>query len=108
MWESLTSWLQGVAEEYGVDPVVYAVIYVGAAPLFFGSVAWLVRNLRRHKPIAVPLVATAIFFSAPTLYVFAAGRNLPAWVYVVLLALGIIGAVLTARRIRDRSRRAAP
>ena len=108
MWESLVSWLQGLGAEYGVDPVTYAVIYLGAAPLFFGSTVWLVRSLRRRGPIGLPLLSTAIFFSAPTVYVFAAGRNLPAWVYILLVALAIIGAVIAARRVRNRARQAGP
>ena len=76
MWEEVIAWLLSLGEEYGVDPVVYAVIYIGAAPLFFASVGWLVRTLRRRGPIALPLLSTAVFFSLPTLYVFAAGRDL--------------------------------
>ena len=108
MWEALTTWLQGVAEQYGVDPVVYGIIYVGAAPLFFGSVAWLVRSIRRHHPVALPLLSTAAFFSAPTLYVFIAGRNLPVWVYALLVALAVVGIVVTARKVRARVQRAVP
>lgn len=104
MWDELTRWLTSVADEYGVDPVVYGVIYVGAAPLFFASLAWLVRSIRRRGPIGLPLASTALFFSAPTLYVFLAGRNLPAWVYAILVLLALAGAVATVRRVRGQLR----
>lgn len=107
MWD-LVDWLLRLGEDYGVDPVIYAVIYVGALPFFLASLAWLVRRLRRRGHLAVPLVLTTFFFLAPTLYVFVAGRNLPAWVYAVLIGLAVIGAVATARKVRSRLREPAP
>ena len=105
MWDDLLAWLGGLGEEYGVDPLVYAVLYVGAAPFFFGSLAWLVRSIRRHDAILGPALSTAFFFSLPTLYVFVAGRNLPWWVYALLIGLAILGAIGAMRRVRDASRR---
>lgn len=105
MWEDLGGWLTSLGDEYGVDPIVYAVIYVGAAPLFFGSVAWLVNRLRKREPIGLPVLSTAFFFSLPTLYVLWAGRNLPAGVYAVLVGLAVIGAAMTLRAIREQLRR---
>jgi peptidoglycan/LPS O-acetylase OafA/YrhL len=104
MSEDLLAWLLSLGDEYGVDPVVYAVIYVGAAPLFFASLVWLVSALRRRGPIVLPLLSTAFFFSAPTLYVFVAGRNLPPWVYAVVIGLAVLGVVMTVRRIREQLR----
>jgi hypothetical protein len=106
MWEDLLAWLFSLGEEYGVDPVVYAAIYLGSAPLFFASLVWLVRTLRRHGPIGLPLLLTAFFFSLPTLYIFVAGRNLPPWVYAVLVGLAVLGVLLTVRRIREQLKRA--
>ena len=104
MWEDLLAWLQSLGDEYGVDPVVYAVIYVGAAPFFIASLVWLVRTLRRHGPIGLPLLSTAFFFIAPTLYVLVAGRDLPPWVYAVLIGLAVLGVVMTVRKIREQLR----
>jgi peptidoglycan/LPS O-acetylase OafA/YrhL len=104
MWEDLLAWLMSLGDEYGVNPVVYTVIYLGAAPFFFASLVWLVRTLRRRGHIGVPLLSTAFFFSAPTLYVFVAGRNLPPWVYAVIIGLAALGVVMTVRRIREQLR----
>jgi peptidoglycan/LPS O-acetylase OafA/YrhL len=105
MWDELLAWLGSLGEDYGVDPLIYAILYVGAAPFFFGSLAWLVRSIRRRDPLVLPAVSTAVFFSLPTLYVFVAGRNLPAWVYAVLIGLAIIGAIGVLRRIATALRR---
>ena len=104
MIEDAVRWLLELGDRYGVNPGVYAVIYVGAAPFFFGSLAWLVRNLRRRGDLAMPMASTAFFFSAPTLYVFLAGRNLPWWVYAVLIGLAVVGTVTTVRRVRRQLR----
>lgn len=105
MWDDLVAWLGSLGEDYGVDPLIYAVLYVGAAPFFFGSLAWLVRNIRRRDQLVIPALCTAFFFSLPTLYVFVAGRNLPGWVYGLLIALAIIGAIGVMRRIGSALRR---
>ena len=102
MLQDAIDWLLRLGDEYGVDPVIYAVIWVGALPPFLVSSGWLVRRLRRRESLVVPLVATAFFFFAPTLYVFAAGRNLPVWVYLVIGGLTLFGAVRTVRSIRRR------
>ncbi len=104
MWEDLVDWLGSLGEQYGVDPVVYAVLYVGSAPFFFGSLAWLIRRLRRHEVWAAPAASTALFFSLPTIYVVLAGRNLPWWAWAALIGLTVLGAVSVLRRIRAELR----
>jgi ABC-type Co2+ transport system permease subunit len=105
MVDGLIDWLGGLGEQYGVDPVVYAVLYVGAAPLLFVSLGWLIRSTRRHESMLGPAVASVFFFSLPSLYVVVAGRDLPAWVYAVLAVLAGIGAVITVRHVRKAVRR---
>jgi hypothetical protein len=101
VWEDLLEWLGGLGDAYGVDPLVYAVLYVGSAPLFFGSLAWLTRRLRRREDWLVPGASTALFFSLPTLYVVIAGRDLPWGVYAVLIGLAGFGALGALRRVRS-------
>ena len=102
--DGLIDWLGSLGEQYGVDPVVYAVLYVGAAPFFFISLGWLINRLRRHEPWAVPAASTTFFFILPTLYVVLAGRNLPWWTWAVLVGLTVLGAVSAIRRIRSEMR----
>lgn len=105
MWDDLLAWLGSLGKEYGVDPLVYAILYVGAAPLFFGSLAWLIRSIRRRNSLVGPAISAAFFFSLPTLYVVVAGRNLPWWAYGLLAALTILGAVSAIGRVRSALRR---
>jgi|SRR5919106_5602946 hypothetical protein len=104
MLRDAIDWLLRLGDEHGVDPVAYVVIWLGALPLFLLSTGWLVRRLRRREQVVLPLTATAVLFLAPTLYVFAAGRDLPAWVYLFLGGLTALGAVSSIRSIRRRVR----
>ena len=104
-WDDLLAWLGSLGKDYGVDPLIYAILYVGAAPFFFGSLAWLIRSIRRRDALVLPAVSTAFFFSLPTLYVFVAGRNLPPWVYAHLIGLAIFGAIGVIRRVGSALRR---
>ena len=105
MVDDLLAWLGSLGEDYGVDPLVYAILYIGAAPFFFGSLAWLVRSIRRRDSLLAPALSIAFFFSLPTLYVLVAGRDLPPWVYAVLIVLAIIGAISVMRRVGSALRR---
>ncbi len=107
MWEDIVTWLLGLGDQYGVDPLVYAVVYVGALPFMLLSLAWLVRRLRRGQPIVIPLASAIFFFLAPNLYIVLAGRDLPTGVYAVLVVLTVIGAITTWRRVRERVHRGA-
>ena len=105
MWDDLLAWLGSLGEDYGVDPLIYAILYVGAAPLFFGSLAWLIRSIHRRDSLLGPATSTAFFFSLPTLYVVTAGRNLPPWAYAVLIGLAIVGGIGVLRRVGSVLRR---
>jgi peptidoglycan/LPS O-acetylase OafA/YrhL len=104
MIEESIDWILRLGDDHGVDPLVYAVIWVGSLPFFLLSLGWLVQRLRRRREFVLPLTVTSFFFLAPTLYVFVAGRDLPAWVYALLVGLAVVGAITTARRVRRRLR----
>ena len=102
-WEALRAWFLGLGEAYGVDPVIFGVIYVGAIPFFTASVALVVRNLRRGTSIALPALAAGFFFVSAYLYLLVAGHDIPAWVYAMIAALVVGGAWSAVRKIRARA-----
>jgi hypothetical protein len=104
MWESIQTWFFSLGAEYGVDPIIFGAIYVGAIPFFTASLAWLVRNLRQKKPASLPAFLTGFFFLSAYLYLLAVGQNIPWWVYGAILALIAFGAYSTIRKIRARVR----
>ena len=73
MWESFVEWFLGLGEAYGVNPIIFGSIYVGAIPFFTLSMGWLVRNLRQKKPITQPALLAGFFFISAYLYLMIAG-----------------------------------
>lgn len=106
MFETLNDWFLGLGADYGVNPYIFGAIYVGAIPLFTASVAWLVRNARRGRSVAVPALAAGFFFVSAYLYLIVAGRNVPIWVYAFVALLVVGGAWSTVRSVRTKVARA--
>lgn len=102
MPDGLRDWFFSLGAAYGVDPLVFGAIYVGAIPFFTLSVAWLVRNARAGRPVAVPALAAGFFFVSAYLYLIAVGRNVPGWVYGAVALLVAGGAWSTVRSVRRR------
>ncbi len=99
-WNSIQTWFFGLGAKYGVNPVIFGAIYVGAIPFFSLSLAWLIRNIRRKISILLPLFFTGFFFISAYLYLLVVGRNVPFWVYLFIAAMIIFGIYSTVKKIR--------
>lgn len=97
--EAIYTWFMGLGAEYGVNPLVFGAIYVGAIPFFTLSLAWLVRNLKQKKSAVFPALFTGFFFISAYLYLIIAGRNVPFWVYLFIAFLVGAGVWSTIRKI---------
>ena len=102
MFDALRDWFFGLGAQYGVNPLIFGAIYVGAIPLFTASVAWLVRNARAGRSVVAPALAAGFFFVSAYLYLIVAGQNVPWWVYAFVVALVVGGAVSTVRSVRKK------
>ncbi|CAN5725698.1 hypothetical protein BH24ACI3_BH24ACI3_00250 [soil metagenome] len=100
MIESIYTWFLSLGAEYGVNPFIFGAIYIGAVPFFSISVAWLIRNYRRRRSIILPALSAMFFFISAYIYLIIAGRNVPIWVYGVVVLLILIGAYSTIKKIR--------
>lgn len=100
----LHGWFFGLGARYGVDPVVFGAIYVGAIPFFLLSSGWLVRRLRAGRSIVVPVMCAGFCFVSAYLYLAIAGHDIPRWVWAALALLAVYGAFSTVRDVRRRSR----
>lgn len=100
---SLSDWFFGLGEAYGVNPIIFGSIYVGAIPFFMLSIAWLVRRLRAGQSIVVPVLCAGFCFVSAYLYLAIAGRNIPIWVWAMLGLLIAYGAISTVRDVRKRA-----
>ena len=102
MWEAFTDWFLSLGARYGVNPFIFGGIYIGAIPFFSLSITWLVRNYRRGKSIALPAMSALFFFISAYIYLIIAGRNVPWWVYGVVVLLIVYGAYSTIRKVRGK------
>jgi len=98
---AFSGWLLGLGPRYGVNPVVFAALYVGSIPFFFVALAWTIRRIRSRRPAVIPALITGFFFLSAYLYVLVFGHGLPWWVYPAILALVSTGAVSAIRRARS-------
>lgn len=103
MLASVTAWFNSLGESYGVDPLVFGAIYVGAIPFFLLSVAWLVRRRRAGQSTVLPTLAAGFFFVSAYLYLAVVGRNIPVWVWLFVAALLAYGAWSAVRDIKRKS-----
>lgn len=102
LFETLKEWFFGLGENYGVNPIIFGSIYVGAIPFFTLSIGWLVRNYRKKKSIVLPALSAGFFFVSAYLYLIIAGRNVPFWVYLFIIALVVGGGVSTYNKIQSK------
>ncbi len=101
----MSDWLASISElaaGYGVNLIVFASIYIGAIPVFWLGVAWIVSNLRKSLSITFPVLFTGLVTISSYLYVIAVGNSVPIWVYVVIAALIVYGMVALALNIRSK------
>ncbi len=95
-------WFLSLGENYGVNPIVFGSIYVGAIPFFTISIGWLVQNYRKKKSIILPALSATFFFISAYLYLIIAGRNVPIWVYAVVIVMVGVGAYSTIKKVKGR------
>ena len=101
-WSQVQEWFFNLGNQYGVNPIIFGSIYVGAIPFFLLSLSWLIRRLRQKKSIVVPLLLTGFFFISAYLYLIIAGKNIPVWVYGIIAALVGYGAYSAYQKVQKK------
>ena len=103
IWSAFIDWFMGLGSAYGVDPIIFGSIYVGAIPVFWVAVAWLIRNLRQGRSTLPPILSASLLMLSPYIYLFWVGENLPLWVYLFAGGLVAYGAVATVNKVRTQA-----
>lgn len=96
----LLDWFYNLAESYHVNPIIFGSIYFGAIPFFTASVAWLVRNIRKKKPVVLPVLCTGLTFTSAYIYLIIVGHNVPLWVYFFIAIMILYGSYSTFRKVK--------
>lgn len=101
-FELAKDWFFSLGENYGVNPIIFGSIYVGAIPFFTLSIGWLVRNYRKKKSIILPSLSSGFFFVSAYLYLIIVGKNVPFWVYLFIIALVAGGGISTYKKVQGK------
>lgn len=100
--ETVQTWFFSLGDNYGVNPIIFGSIYVGAIPFFTLSIGWLVSNYRNEKSVVFPAISATFFFISAYLYLMIAGHNVPIWVYGIVILMIIYGAYSTFKNVKNR------
>ena len=90
--------------QYGVNPIVFLVMYVGMAPFWYYTIYRTIRAVARKNGRdmmlwgAICLVVTV----APYVYVLIFGRNMPWWIYIIVGLLVAQGIYSLVRKLTKR------
>ena len=103
-WQTIQDWFFSLGTEYGVNPIIFGAIYVGAIPFFSLSIGWLIKNYRSKKSIVLPALAAMFFFISAYIYLIFAGKNVPLWVYGAVVLLIVVGAYSTIQKVRKQNK----
>ena len=98
-----------VVERYGVNPVIFLIMYLIHVPFSSYSLFRIMRALAKKlaKEVAVWSTVFLCALAAPFGYVLFFGRNLPWWVYGIIALLIGQGIYSLIRKLR-RQKRADP
>lgn len=100
--EITKTWFLSLGQQYGVNPIIFGTIYVGAIPFFAGSLAWLYKNYKMGRSIILPALSALLFFISAYLYLIVVGHNVPWWVYGIVVLMVSYGAFTTVQKIRKK------
>ncbi|WP_426164098.1 hypothetical protein [Sandarakinorhabdus sp. DWP1-3-1] len=96
------AWVMALGARYGVNPVVFGAIYVGAIPFFLLFTGLAVKRIRARQSAVLPILAAGLCFVSAYLYLAIVGRNIPVWVWIFLGALVAYGAWSAVRNFRKK------
>lgn len=105
--EAIYDWFMALGEPYGVNPIIFGGIYVGAIPFFWLTMWWLVRNIRARKPVYLPIIAACCCAVSSYVYLIIVGQNVPSWVYILIVAIIVYAIYSTVATARKKARNLA-
>lgn len=105
IWEAIKHYYITLGENYKVNPIIFLAIHVIATPVFIATVAWIVSNYKAKKPLVLPIVTATLVFNAANVYLVIAGKNIPWWIYTLLVVTTIISGYFSYKKIRTKMKK---
>lgn len=93
-------WLQTTAEKYGVNPLIFGLLYFGTIPSYIYGIARFVTSYKASWTDYLLWFSVGfVSFVTPYLYILIWGRNLPRRFYLILGGWITIAAIIAAIKI---------
>lgn len=104
----ISNWLTNIQHNYGVNPIVFGVIYGVSVVPFWLSIYKIIAGIKNKKTAQVSTfgIILGITITAPFVYVALFGRNLPFWFWIV--AVLVIGYSIFSVFNRIKKAKAIP
>ena len=103
-WETFKEWFLSLGKKYNVNPYIFGGIYLSAIPFFFLCLGWTIKNIKKKKPVVLPLLLTGFCFISAYLYLIIAGKNIPVWVYIFIGVMIVYGIYSSAKTIKKKTK----
>ena len=103
-FSEIYNWFMGLGEPYGVDPIIFGSIYVGAIPIFWLAIFWLVRNIKQKRSVAGPVILACSCAISAYVYLIFAGENVPMWVYGLIVAIIVYAINSTLNKVKQKKK----
>lgn len=104
-WQIFNEWFLSLGAKYHVDPYIFGGIYIGTIPLFFLCLSWTIRRAKKGKSIVIPALSTGLCFISSYLYLVVAGKNIPGWVYGLIVLMVVYGVYTSIKKIKGKVRK---
>ncbi len=101
-WESIKNYYIVLGQRYEVDPLLFVGIHIIATPLFAAAAWWIIYNKKKKRSIVLPGIVAAFIFNAANIYLVIWGRNIPWWIYAIVITLTIISTYFSVKRIKKK------
>ena len=103
-WETFKDWFFSLGDKYHVNPLIFGGIYIGAIPLFFLSLSWTIKNIKKKKAVVIPILLTGFFFISAYLYLLIEGKNIPIWVYIFIVLMIGYGVFSAIKKVQSKTK----
>ena len=102
MLEYLKTWLAGIHERHGVNPIIFAVIYFTSVIPFWLSIYKIVAGLKKknYTQVKTFCIILGIIIIAPFTYVALFGHDLPFWFWIIAICIVGYSVYSVIRRIK--------
>jgi hypothetical protein len=91
-----------ISTKYAVNPVVFISIHAVCTPLLMLNIWWLLRTKKQGKPIITPMLCAIVLYNIANVYLVVVGRNIPLYIYLMLVAFTIYSGYISVKKIREK------